>query len=98
MLSCPCCGCRTLHPVIAARQRELGGAHGMGMSAGQVELLSRLVKDSTFYRRWPLHAAWWLLRCSTPSTWRRWSELRTGLIHFPGQLSSWARVPLWSTV
>jgi hypothetical protein len=48
-------------------------------------MLSRLTKDEGFYRRHPVHAAWWLLRYARPGTFRRrWHELRTGTFHVVG--------------
>jgi hypothetical protein len=71
------------HREVKARMRELGRQHGVRLPDAYLELQSRLVKDEAFYRHHPVHAVWWLLRHSRPSTlMRRWQELRTGTFTF----------------
>jgi Cysteine-rich CPCC len=71
------------HSEIKAKLRDLHRAHGF--PDAHLELLSRVMEDENFYRRHPVHAAWWLLRYSRPSTLRqRWTEVRTGTFHFAG--------------
>jgi hypothetical protein len=73
------------HREVKAKLRDLSDAHGLMFSKAHLELLSRLVEDDGYYRRHPLQGAWWLLRYSRPSTFRqRWTEMRTGTIHFAG--------------
>jgi hypothetical protein len=73
------------HREVRAKLRDLSQAHGVRFDGGHLELFSRLIQDEDYYRRHPVRTAWWLLRHSRPSNCRRrWSEVRTGTIHFAG--------------
>lgn len=73
------------HRELTTRMRDLGREHDVTLPDAYLELQSRLMKDEDFYRHHPFHAAWWLLRYSRPSTFRRrWQELRTGTVYFAG--------------
>jgi hypothetical protein len=70
---------------VKASLRDLTAAHGMRFGDPHRELLARTLSDERFYRRHPVHAAWWLLRYSRPSTvGRTREELRSGSFHFVG--------------
>lgn len=72
------------HSEVKTRMRDLGREHGFMLPDAYLELQARLAKDADFYRH-PVHAAWWLLRYSRPSTFRRrWQEVRTGTVYFAG--------------
>jgi hypothetical protein len=73
------------HGEVKSRLRELSHRQGLMFPSAELELLSRLMKDEDFYRRHPVHAAWWLVRYSRPRTFRhRWEELRTGSVRVAG--------------
>ena len=73
------------HREVKIRMREMGREHDFTLPDAYLELLSRLTKDEDFYRHYPVHAAWWLLRYSRPGTLRqRWVAVRTGAIRFVG--------------
>ncbi|MFL6002579.1 MAG: CPCC family cysteine-rich protein [Nocardioides sp.] len=73
------------HSEVKTRLRDLSHAQGLMFPDAEIELLSRLIKDETFYRRHPLRAVGWLLRYSRPKTFRRrWKELRTGGVRVAG--------------
>jgi hypothetical protein len=66
------------HAEVKARLQALGRMYGVTLPDAYLELQSRLLADDSFYRRRPLHAAWWLLRYARPGSVRRhWRELRT---------------------
>ena len=50
------------HRVVKSRVRDLTREHDFTLPDAYLELLSRLLKEKDFYRRHPVHAAWWLLR------------------------------------
>lgn len=73
------------HAEVETRYRELLRNHAMVLPEANVELASRLLKDEHYYRRHPLHAAWWFIRYARPGRLRqRWQELRTGSFRFAG--------------
>jgi Cysteine-rich CPCC len=73
------------HDVVKDRLRRLGEAHGVAFSDGHLELIARLTKDETYYRRRPDRAVRHLVRHSRPGTVvRRWRELRTGRVTLAG--------------
>lgn len=73
------------HKEVDARLRDLLAQQRMAFPESHVELMARLVKDESYYRRHPLRAAWWFLRYARPGTFkRRWNELRTGTFTFAG--------------
>lgn len=73
------------HREVKARMRDLGRKHDVVLPEAYLELQARLTKEEDFYRRHPVHAAWWLLRHGRPGTFRRrWQELRTGSFRLAG--------------
>jgi hypothetical protein len=73
------------HGQVMDRMRDLGRQHGVVLPDAYLELLARLSRDERFYRRHPVHAAWWLLRHGRPGTFRRrWQELWTGSFRVAG--------------
>ncbi|MCL8250039.1 hypothetical protein AERO_01470 [Aeromicrobium fastidiosum] len=68
---------------VRARLRLITGEHGVPMSAAHIELKSRLMTDTGFYRGHPLRTSAWMLRHARPGTVRRrWKEVRTGTFSF----------------
>lgn len=74
------------HRELKSRLRQISETHDVKWSEGNLEIVSRLMVDKTYYRRRPLRAAWWIVRHSRPlSLYRhRWNELRSGELHFAG--------------